>query len=116
MPAPQSVKKLIFDRLAEGKEAPKTNKSNSSAYKGTVEFDLCSKSKHLAKQGFLRVLSHPTPHPSKISDFCHLLLKEKAFFGFCVLTVWGFFDTLRTRCFPAARPFFILSRFSGRSQ
>ncbi len=46
----QSVKKLVFDRLAEGKETPKTNKSNSSAYDGTLEFDLCSKSKHLAQQ------------------------------------------------------------------
>ena len=52
-------KNLFFDSLAEVKEAPKTNKSNSSAYDGTVEFDLCSKSKHLAKQGFLQVLSAP---------------------------------------------------------
>ena len=52
----QSVKKL-FDRLAGVKEAPKTNKSNSSAYDGTVEFDLCSKSKHLAKQDFSHLYS-----------------------------------------------------------
>ena len=48
----QSVKKVLFDRLAEVKEAPKTNKSNPSAYMGTLGFDLCSKSKCLAQQAF----------------------------------------------------------------
>ena len=46
--APQPVKKPIFDRLTEIKEAPKTNNSNPSAYIGTVGFELCSKSKCLA--------------------------------------------------------------------
>ena len=50
---PQSVKKHIFDRLTEGKGAGETNKSNLSAYIGTVRFDLCSKPKHLAKQAFV---------------------------------------------------------------
>jgi len=39
-----------------------------------------------------------TPHPSKIKDFCHLLLKEKALFKTIVLYRFlpfgGFFDTL----------------------
>ena len=43
---------------AEVKEAPKTNKSNSSAYDGTVEFDLCSKSKCLAKQAFCDIYEY----------------------------------------------------------
>ena len=34
--ASQSVKKVIFDRLPEVKEAPKTSKPKASAYKGTV--------------------------------------------------------------------------------
>ena len=48
----QPVKKFVFDRLPEVKEAPKTNNSNPSAYIGTVGFELCSKSKCLAPQGF----------------------------------------------------------------
>ena len=82
----------VFDRLTEVKEAPKTNKPDSSAYIGTVESGLCSKSKCLAQQAVL------TPHPSKIIVFCHILVKEKAFarlsIRICVLTVWGFFDTV----------------------
>ena len=50
--AVQSVKKTVFDRLAEVKGASETNKSNLSAYTGTVRFDLCSKSKYLALQAF----------------------------------------------------------------
>ena len=75
-------KNLFFDSLAEVKEAPKTNKSNSSAYDGTVEFDLCSKSKHLAKQGFLQVLSAPCTS-SDLAALGHLLLKDKAFLNLC---------------------------------
>ena len=45
-------KNMFFDRLAEVKEAVETNNSNLSAYIGTVRFELCSKSKHLAKQAF----------------------------------------------------------------
>ncbi len=48
----QSVKKHIFDRLAEVKGAVKTSKPISSAYIGTVESGLRSKSKCLAQQGF----------------------------------------------------------------
>ena len=43
-----SLSKTIFDRLTEVKGAPKTSNSNPSAYKGTVGFELCSKSKRLA--------------------------------------------------------------------
>ena len=43
----QSVKKPIFDRLAEVKEASKASNSYSSAYIDTVEGELRSKSKHL---------------------------------------------------------------------
>ena len=45
-------KNMFFDRLAEVKEAVETNNSNLSAYIGTVRFELCSKSKRLAQQGF----------------------------------------------------------------
>ena len=48
----QSVKNLFFDRLAEVKGAVKTSKPISSAYIGTVESGLRSKSKCLAQQGF----------------------------------------------------------------
>ena len=48
--AGQSVKNKFFDRLAEVKEAPKTNNSQSSAYIGTVDCELCSKPKRLAQQ------------------------------------------------------------------
>ena len=99
-------KNLFFDRLTEVKEAVKTNKPNPSAYIGTVGFELCCKSKCLVKQDVFLILRDGkpvpyffTPHPSKIKDFCHLLLEEKAFvrlsLEFCVLTVWGFFDTLK---------------------
>ena len=47
-PRPQSVKKLVFDRLTEVKEADKTSNSHSSAYTDTVEGELRSKSKCLA--------------------------------------------------------------------
>ena len=45
-------KNLFFDRLAEFKKAAKTSKMSSSAYIGTVELILRSKSKSLAVQGF----------------------------------------------------------------
>ena len=49
MPA-QSVKNSFFDRLTEVNKAVKTSNSKPSAYRGTVGFELCSKSKCLAKQ------------------------------------------------------------------
>ena len=45
-------KNLFFDRLTEVKGAPKTSNPDSSAYMGTVESGLRSKSKHLAQQAF----------------------------------------------------------------
>ena len=42
--------KIFFDRLAEVNKAGKTSNSHSSAYVDTVEGELHSKSKHLAKQ------------------------------------------------------------------
>ena len=51
------------------------------------------------------VASFFTLHPSKIKDFCHLLPREKAqaiIISFtCVLTVGGFFDTLKQPEKPA---------------
>ena len=115
-----AVKKHIFDRLTEVKEAPKTNNSNPSAYIGTVGFELCCKSKCLVKQDVFLILRDGkpvpyffTPHPSKIKDFCHLLLEEKAFvrlsLEFCVLTVWGFFDTLKRACLDTPVFYFFLT-------
>ena len=46
-------KKSFFDRLPEVNNAAKTSNSHSSAYVDTVEGELRSKSKHLAKQAFL---------------------------------------------------------------
>ena len=48
--APQSIKNKFFDRLTEVKGAAKTSKPISSAYIGTVESGLRSKSKCLALQ------------------------------------------------------------------
>ena len=83
MQVSQSVKNNILGRLTEVKGAPKTNRPDSSAYTGTVESGLCSKSKCLAEQALF------TPHPSKIRDFCHLLLKEKAFLVIIILRFDG---------------------------
>ncbi len=49
-PGLQCVKKVVFDTLAEVKEVPKTSNSHSSAYMDTVEGELRSKAKCLAKQ------------------------------------------------------------------
>ena len=48
----QSVKKLVFDRLTEVKEAPKTSNLHASAYVDTVAGKLRSKAKTLAVQAF----------------------------------------------------------------
>ncbi len=56
-------KNLFFDRLAEVKGAAETNKSNLSAYVGTVRFDLCSKSKHLAEQALFSGKENGLPQP-----------------------------------------------------
>ena len=85
------LSKTLFDRMTEVKEAPKTNKSNSSAYKGTVEFDLCRKSKHLAQQDFLQ-LRFKTPGMGSF-EFSFPWQKSRMLES-CVLTVWRFFDTL----------------------
>ena len=47
-PVLEPAAQWVNNRLTEGKGAGETNKSNLSAYIGTVRFDLCSKSKHLA--------------------------------------------------------------------
>ena len=44
----QSVKKLFFDRLAEGNKVVKTSNSNPKCMWILEWFELCSKSKHLA--------------------------------------------------------------------
>ena len=65
----QSVKKVVFDRLTEVKEAPKTSNSHASAYVDTVAGELRSKSKHLAQQAFF----HPAVNCLKSvmdSSFC----------------------------------------------
>ena len=95
----QSVKKPIFDRLAEVKEAPKTSNSTPKCMWILERGELRSKSKSLAQQAFLQSLS-------QLPDIgnCQLPLHKGAGFGIhklCVLTVWGFFDTLKkqeTQC------------------
>ena len=65
MHAFQSVKKLVFDRLAEVKKAGKTSNSTPMCMWILERGELRSKSKSLAQQALL------SPHSSKISDFCH---------------------------------------------
>ena len=48
----QSVKKLVFDRLAEVKEAPKASNSTPKCMGILERGELRSKSKSLAVQGF----------------------------------------------------------------
>ena len=67
MHAFQSVKKLVFDRLAEVKKAGKTSNSTPMCMWILERGVLRSKSKSLAQQGFL------TPHLSKITVFCRRL-------------------------------------------
>ena len=52
MPGFQSVKKVVFDRLAEVKEAPKTSNSTPKCMWILERGELRSKSKYLSKQGF----------------------------------------------------------------
>jgi hypothetical protein len=49
---PSACQKQVFDRLSEVNKAFKTSNSRSSAYVDTVEGELRSKSKCLAKQAF----------------------------------------------------------------
>ena len=84
--------KTYFDRMAGVTKAAKTSNSTPKCMWILERGELRSKSKSLAQQAFL-------PHPSKIKDFCHLLPKEKALTCVkqiaCILTVGGFFDTLK---------------------
>ena len=83
-------KNLFFDRLAEVKGAAKTSKPHSSAYIGTVEGGLRSKSKCLAQQGLF----------TNSEKYVFLLLirrkqTKSPIVKTCILTVGGFFDTLK---------------------
>ena len=79
--------------MTEVKEDTKTSNSHSSAYIDTVEGELRCKSICLAQQVFCAIPQ------SKIKDFCQLPLHKGAFlcrfYMFCILTVGGFFDTLK---------------------
>ncbi len=80
-------------RQTEGvKETPKTNNSNLSAYIGTVRFELCSKSKHPAQQALLQSFSQKQRFLQAAFTQGRLLA---ALYKNYVLTVWGFFDTLK---------------------
>jgi len=64
----QLVKKFFFDKLTEVKGAAKTSKPDSSAYIGTVESGLRSKSKYLAQQAFLGLKKNGLPRPQVASQ------------------------------------------------
>ncbi len=96
MPLLNLSKNLIFDRLTEVKGVAKTSKPSSSAYGGTVELGLRSKSKCLAEQAFAVFLCR-----------AGIILRSngsahKAFAdNICILTVGGYFDTLRRGICPS---------------
>ena len=79
----------VFDKLTEGKEAPKTSNATPKCMWILERGALRSKSKRLAQQGILENITFGTGDPSPT-----LLIGCI----FCVLTVWGFFDTLRSCC------------------
>ena len=96
MPVSACQKTCFFDRLAEVKGAAKTSKPHSSAYIGTVEGGLRSKSKCLAQQGLFT--------NSEVFAFLLPFRRRKAkqpTIQTYILTVGGFFDTLQP---PMARP------------
>jgi len=68
MMASQLFKKLFFEKLAEVKGAAKTSKPDSSAYIGTVESGLRSKSKCLAQQAFQGLKKNGLPRPQVASQ------------------------------------------------
>ena len=79
-------KNLLFDRLAEVKEASKASNSHSSAYTDTVEGELRSKSKHLAQQELSQPLSQKSNGflPAPLTQGS-LLLPKPGFDGLGVL-------------------------------
>ena len=83
-------KNLFFDKLTEGKKAVKTTKPSPQAYKGTVGLGLGSKSKSLQSKGFLSV-----PKIMPVEGLCHREKGRPICLKIRILTVGGFFDTLR---------------------
>ena len=93
-------KNKFFDRLAEVKEAAKTSNATPKCMWILERGALRSKSKCLAQQGIFTILQ---------SSFCakiQILLHKEPFYtasqNNCILTVGGFFDTLRRRAFRHA--------------
>ena len=79
---------LVKDKLIEGKEAPKTSNATPKCMWILERGALRSKSKRLAQQGILENITFGTGDPSPTFLIGCI---------FCVLTVWGFFDTLRAK-------------------
>ena len=93
MTASVCQKNLFLDRLTKFKNGAKTSKMSSSAYLGTVEIILRSKSKSLAPQGFSSRLEQGSlgfPEAKKHESG----KSPKIFF----LTVCHFFDTPVRSC------------------
>ena len=95
----QRVKKLVFDTLTDCKEGRKTSNSHSSAYRGTVEGELRSKSKFLRKQALFCLNSSEN---SRIENGRYTDCLFNLFL--LILTVSDFFDSLKEasdifRCF-----------------
>ena len=91
----------VFDKLTEGKEAPKTSNATPKCMWILERGALRSKSKRLAQQGILENITFGTGNPSPT-----LLIGCI----FCVLTVWGVFDTLRSCCEFCNSSFFCISK------
>ena len=79
-------KNYVFNKLTEGKEAPKTSNATPKCMWILERGALRSKSKRLAQQGVLENITFETGDPSPTLLMGYI---------FCVLTVWGFFDTLK---------------------
>ena len=91
---PQPVKNVFFGRLAEVKGVAKTSKPHSSAYIGTVEGGLRSKSKLPCAAGFFRIkerIATPVCGLARNDGYmCNPFINYN-----CILTVGGFLDALR---------------------
>ena len=93
----QTVEKAFFDSLTEAEGAPKRSKPNASAYRwyGSVRFA------HEVKMSCCARIVSCFEVEAVLRFFCtpqkRILLYDKY-----ILTVWGFFDTLKASGWPDA--------------
>ena len=81
----------VFDPLKKQRAKKHQRQTNRTRRRtgGTLECDLCSKSKYLAKQAFFKIFLGRETRPLRIeSDSCLNIL-------IYILTIWWFFDPLK---------------------